>query len=117
MRRLSLLILLACVGCAAPRAYDIADTRGTYTQRALDTSRTIGDIRAQLAMQIASVQDLPNGNKLWTFTTAGSTALPLPSGPNNRVQWVGVQQSCTVQMEATATGTLVRGFFQGNSCP
>lgn len=125
------ILTTALIGCAQPTRTP-PHVPGSTTSIMFDYAHNIDEVRERVRVPLAGIIDLPNGNKLWTFSSTGSATVPMSSptlgvitGANgmpiyyqgNSTQWVQVDQSCIVQAEVKADGSLVRGTWQGNGCP
>ncbi len=104
---------------------------GMKTDEILKNGSNIDIVRHKLGLPLQGIVDLPNGNKMWTFGSSSSGALPMTTPSTGTVYgaygmttynttsttWVPVNYSCTVQIEATASGYIRNWQWRGNNCP
>lgn len=109
----------------------ISGCSGTRTDEILKNGNNIDSVRYALGLPLRGIVDLPNGNKMWTFGSSSSGMLPMTSpstgtvvGPygvatynTSSTTWVPMNYSCTVQIEATSSGSIRHWQWQGNNCP
>lgn len=104
---------------------------GMRTEEILKSGSNVDAVRNQLGLPLQGILELPNGNKMWTFGSSSSGAMPMTTPSTGAIYspygmatyntstttWMPVSFSCTVQIEATPGGYIQRWQWQGNNCP
>jgi hypothetical protein len=94
-----------------PMLVSVASCTGMQTERLLKEGGNIENVRNRIGLPLQGIMDLPNGNKMWTFSSSASGAMPVGN------MWVPMNYQCTVQLETTSSGYIQTWRWQGNNCP